>query len=126
MDYIHRQAVDGGTILAEAWGTDKLVDDSMIAGMTNVRIPTINATIAGGLGARLLSTYNTWCVRVCVCVCVLCMCECASACLSVHEPECACWRGCAVADSSAARAGFPCMRGKARSTSASLLKFTTI
>lgn len=102
MDYCHQQAVDGGSVLVAAWGTDKLVDDVMIAAMTNVRIPTNNATIAAGLGARLMSVYNTWCVNAAVC--------------GVQPWVNTCIRN---------RVGCPSTRGRAPSTCASPLKSTT-
>ena len=47
--YIHSLAVSAGQVLAKAWGTDVLLDDSMYAAMVDVRVPTRNATLAASM-----------------------------------------------------------------------------
>jgi selenocysteine lyase/cysteine desulfurase len=39
LPYMHQLAVKGGDAMVEAWGTDKLVSDDVVAAMTNVRLP---------------------------------------------------------------------------------------
>lgn len=57
MNYIHNLAVDGGNLLASAWGTETLVPDHMIGAMVNVRIPSTNATLMNSLPKTLLDKY---------------------------------------------------------------------
>jgi hypothetical protein len=47
--YIHNLAVKAGQILASAWATDVLLDDSMYAAMVDVRVPTRNLTVAASM-----------------------------------------------------------------------------
>lgn len=51
--YMHSLAVAGGQLLARAWGTETLVDDSMIAAMVNVRLPTGNIYFSHGILASV-------------------------------------------------------------------------
>lgn len=60
IDYMHSLAVQGGQLLARAWGTELLVPEDMIAAMVNVRLPTDDWTKASTLPQRLLEQYNTW------------------------------------------------------------------
>lgn len=60
LSYMRTLAVEGGRVLAERWGTDKLVDDSLIGAMVNVRLPTTNATTAAALPRLLLERKGTW------------------------------------------------------------------
>jgi selenocysteine lyase/cysteine desulfurase len=62
IEYMHTLAVQGGNVMAAAWGTEKLVDDSMIGAMVNVRLPTTNVTLAAELVTVLLNEYNTYLV----------------------------------------------------------------
>jgi selenocysteine lyase/cysteine desulfurase len=59
LDYIHNLAVQGGTLLADFWKTEKLLDDSLIGSMVNVRVPSTNATLMSHMPSLLLSKYNT-------------------------------------------------------------------
>ena len=84
MSYMHNLAVSGGNHLAQRWNTDLLVDPSMIGAMVNVRLPTINSTLAQEISRLLPENYHTWvpvyplqvslCVCVCACVCVRVVC----------------------------------------------------
>jgi hypothetical protein len=47
--YMHNLAVRAGQILATAWQTDVLLDDSMYAAMVDVRVPTRNYTLAASM-----------------------------------------------------------------------------
>jgi selenocysteine lyase/cysteine desulfurase len=47
--YIHDLAVRAGQILATAWATDVLLDQSMYAAMVDVRVPTRNLTVAAAM-----------------------------------------------------------------------------
>jgi len=58
--YIHNLAVEGGALLAQMWGTEKLIDDSMIGAMVNVRIPSTDAAFLEGLPKLILGKYNTY------------------------------------------------------------------
>eukprot|EP00747_Dinoflagellata_sp_TGD_P012530 gnl/TRDRNA2_/TRDRNA2_121755_c0_seq1.p1 gnl/TRDRNA2_/TRDRNA2_121755_c0~~gnl/TRDRNA2_/TRDRNA2_121755_c0_seq1.p1 ORF type:complete len:116 (+),score=19.95 gnl/TRDRNA2_/TRDRNA2_121755_c0_seq1:1-348(+) len=62
MSYTHELASKGGQVLAEAWGTEKLVEDDMIGAMVNVRLPDAALACCGleGLTAKVFSSYNTW------------------------------------------------------------------
>jgi len=60
MDYMHNLASEGGTLLANLWGTEKLVDDSMIGAMVNVRIPSTNADFLRTLDQQLYQKFNTY------------------------------------------------------------------
>jgi hypothetical protein len=61
MPYMHNLAVQGGNLLAKLWNTETLVqDETLVAAMVNVRIPTNNATLASKLTDLLLQHYNTW------------------------------------------------------------------
>eukprot|EP00455_Lapot_gusevi_P050524 TRINITY_DN7334_c0_g11_i1.p1 TRINITY_DN7334_c0_g11~~TRINITY_DN7334_c0_g11_i1.p1 ORF type:complete len:216 (-),score=51.72 TRINITY_DN7334_c0_g11_i1:21-668(-) len=60
MQYIHNLAVKGGEILSSAWNTDTMMDSSLIGAMVNVRLPTLNQTLAASLPTRLLNQYNTF------------------------------------------------------------------
>jgi len=59
MDYIHNLAMEGGTFLARAWGTEILAP-SMTGAMVNVRIPSTNETLISALPKLLLDKYHTW------------------------------------------------------------------
>ena len=59
--YTHDLAVQGGALLAAAWGTDVLFPDPTRYGaMVDVRAPTRNATLAAALPATLLARFGTW------------------------------------------------------------------
>lgn len=59
--YTHDLAVQGGALLAAAWGTDVLFSDAARYGaMVDVRAPTRNATLAAALPAALLARFGTW------------------------------------------------------------------
>jgi selenocysteine lyase/cysteine desulfurase len=47
--YIHNLAIKAGQILASAWATDVLLDESMYAAMVDVRVPTRNYTLAASM-----------------------------------------------------------------------------
>ena len=47
--YMHNLAVRAGQILATAWQTDVVLDDSMYAAMVDVRVPTRNYTLAASM-----------------------------------------------------------------------------
>ena len=46
---MHNLAVRAGQILATAWQTDVVLDDSMYAAMVDVRVPTRNYTLAASM-----------------------------------------------------------------------------
>ena len=59
--YMHQLALTGGQILADAWGTSLLLNDSNIGAMVDVRLPyNQNATLLHALPALLLEHYATW------------------------------------------------------------------
>jgi len=60
MDYMHNLASEGGSLLAQLWNTEKLVDDSMIGAMVNVRVPSTNETLLQNLSDIILNRYNTY------------------------------------------------------------------
>lgn len=61
MDYMHTLAVKGGSILAEAWGTEILLPDTNFGAMVDVRLPhNDNVTLLYSLPALILAQYNTW------------------------------------------------------------------
>lgn len=63
MDYLHKLAVDGGILLSSMWNTEVLhSDESMVAGMVNVRLPTSNASIIAPLSKMMQEKYNTFIV----------------------------------------------------------------
>jgi selenocysteine lyase/cysteine desulfurase len=60
MDYMHKLASQGGDLLAALWNTEKLVDDSMIGAMVNVRVPSTNGTLLQNFSRMILERYNTY------------------------------------------------------------------
>ena len=60
MSYVHTLAVDGGALLALAWGTDVLHSEALYGAMVDVRVPTTNATLATSLGAALMERFHTF------------------------------------------------------------------
>jgi selenocysteine lyase/cysteine desulfurase len=57
MDYIHATAVQGGALLAKAWGTEVLFADTrMFGALVDVRVPTTNATLALLIAQQLLES----------------------------------------------------------------------
>lgn len=59
MGYMHTLAVDGGTLLAKAWGTETLVADGLVGAMVNVRLPTNDTRVIASLPKALLDEYDT-------------------------------------------------------------------
>jgi hypothetical protein len=62
MNYMHSLAVQSGQVLSSAWGTETLVDDSMIGAMVNVRLPLVNQVTfnASQFEMSMLTQFNTW------------------------------------------------------------------
>ena len=59
--YISKLASEGGALLATMWGTETLHSShASLSCMTNVRLPTANASAAAALGDALLARYHTW------------------------------------------------------------------
>jgi selenocysteine lyase/cysteine desulfurase len=59
--HIAQTAAKGGALLATMWGTETLASShAMLSCLTNVRLPTTNATAAAALGDALLARYHTW------------------------------------------------------------------
>lgn len=62
MKYMHDLAVQGGKLLAKAWGTDLLVDESSVGAMVNVGLPDTALPCCDimGLSTSVFKRYNTW------------------------------------------------------------------
>jgi selenocysteine lyase/cysteine desulfurase len=60
MNYMHALAVEAGALLASMFHTDVLLQPDMMAAMVDVRVPTLNATLAGAMPTLLLERFNTW------------------------------------------------------------------
>ena len=61
MNYMHQLALKGGKLLAKAWGTTLLLNETNFGAMVDVELPyNKNVTLLQQLPALLLEKYQTW------------------------------------------------------------------